>query len=147
MCGMRSNKREKDVMFDEKRRDVWCKTTCRFIENNVSFCWKQRVVLLKTTCHLLVNVGTEEAMVRKCEKKSNTRGRRKGECDTCDSKKSTSLLEGARTHVRKTRKWGAFTHFRRWGEWETLSRFILFENLFFVYFAHFRKQNRGIQKE
>ena len=62
---------------------------------------KQRVVLLKTTCHLLVNVGTEEAMVRKCEKKSNTRGRRKGECDTCDSKKSTSLLEGARTYVRR----------------------------------------------
>ena len=77
MCGMRSNKREKDVMFDEKRR----------------------VVLLKTTCRLLVNVGTEEVMVRKCEKKSNTRGRRKGECDTCDSKKSTSLLEGARTHT------------------------------------------------
>ena len=77
MCGMRSNKREKDVMFDEKRR----------------------VVLLKTTCRLLVNVGTEEVMVRKCEKKSNTRGRRKGECDTCDSKKSTSLLEGARTHA------------------------------------------------
>ena len=76
MCGMRSNKREKDVMFDVKRR----------------------VVLLKTTCRLLVNVGTEEAMVRKCEKKSNTRGRRKGECDTCDSKKSTSLLEGA--HAR-----------------------------------------------
>ena len=44
MCGMRSNKREKDVMFDEKRRDVWCKTTCRFVENNVSFCWKQRVI-------------------------------------------------------------------------------------------------------
>ena len=74
---MRSNKREKDVMFDEK----------------------QRVVLLKTTYRLLVNVGMEEAMVRKCEKKSNTRGRRKGECDTCDSKKSTSLLEGARTRM------------------------------------------------
>ena len=83
------------------------------MKNDVSFDAKRRVVLLKTTCRLLVNVGTEEVMVRKCEKKSNTRGRRKGECDTCDSKKSTSLLEGARTHVRKTRKWGAFAHFRR----------------------------------
>ena len=37
MCGMRSNKREKDVMFDEKQRIVLLKTTCRFVENNVSF--------------------------------------------------------------------------------------------------------------
>ena len=56
------------------------------MKNDVSFDAKRRVVLLKTTCRLLVNVGTEEVMVRKCEKKSNTRGRRKGECDTCDSK-------------------------------------------------------------
>ena len=69
------------------------------MRNDVMFDEKRRVVLLKTTCRLLVNVGTEEVMVRKCEKKSNTRGRRKGECDTCDSKKSTSLLEGARTHT------------------------------------------------
>ncbi len=68
------------------------------MKNDVSFDEKQRVVLLKTTCRLLVNVGTEVAVGRKCEKKSNTRGRRKGECDTCDSKKSTSLLEGA--HAR-----------------------------------------------
>ena len=34
---MDSNKREKDVMFDEKRRVVLMKTTCRFNENNVSF--------------------------------------------------------------------------------------------------------------
>ena len=38
MCGMRSNKREKDVMFDVKRRVVLLKTTYRFVENNVSFC-------------------------------------------------------------------------------------------------------------
>ena len=37
MCGMRSNKREKDVMFDVKRRVVLLKTTYRFVENNVSF--------------------------------------------------------------------------------------------------------------
>ena len=37
MRDMGSNKREKDVMFDEKRRVVLLKTTCRFIENNVSF--------------------------------------------------------------------------------------------------------------
>ena len=79
MCSMRSNKREKDVMFDEKRR----------------------VVLLKTTCRLLVNVGTEVAVGRKCEKKSNTRGRRKGECDTCDSKNQHRCWkEGVRTHAR-----------------------------------------------
>ena len=45
MRDMDSNKREKDVMFDEKRRVVLMKTTCRFNENNVSFCWKQRIVL------------------------------------------------------------------------------------------------------
>ena len=37
MRDMGSNKREKDVMFDEKRRVVLLKTTYRFIENNVSF--------------------------------------------------------------------------------------------------------------
>ncbi len=37
MRDMDSNKREKDVMFDEKRRVVLLKTTCRFIGNNVSF--------------------------------------------------------------------------------------------------------------
>ena len=56
------------------------------MKNDVSFDAKRRVVLLKTTCRLLVNVGTEVVVGRKCEKKSNTRGRRKGECDTCDSK-------------------------------------------------------------
>ena len=45
MRDMGSNKREKDVMFDEK----------------------QRVVLLKTTCRLWGNVGTEEMKGRKCE--------------------------------------------------------------------------------
>ena len=44
MRDMGSNKREKDVMFDEKRRVVLLKTTYRFIENNVSFDEKQRVV-------------------------------------------------------------------------------------------------------
>ena len=37
MRDMGSNKREKDVMFDEKRRVVLLKITCRFVENNVSF--------------------------------------------------------------------------------------------------------------
>ncbi len=34
---MGSNKREKDVMFEEKRRVILWKITCRFVENNVSF--------------------------------------------------------------------------------------------------------------
>ena len=37
MRDMDSNKREKDVMFDEKQRVVLLKTTYRFVENNVSF--------------------------------------------------------------------------------------------------------------
>ena len=44
MRDMGSNKREKDVMFDEKQRVVLWKTTCHFVENDVSFCGKQRVV-------------------------------------------------------------------------------------------------------
>ena len=44
MRDMGSNKREKDVRFEEKRRVVLMKTTYRFIENNVSFYRKQRVV-------------------------------------------------------------------------------------------------------
>ena len=27
-------------------------------------------------------------------------------CDTCDSKKTTSLLEGAHAHTRMRREWG-----------------------------------------
>ena len=38
MRDLGSNKREKDVRFEEKRRVVLMKTTCRFNENNVSFC-------------------------------------------------------------------------------------------------------------
>jgi len=37
MRDLGSNKREKDVRFEEKRRVVLLKTTYRFIENNVSF--------------------------------------------------------------------------------------------------------------
>ena len=74
-----------NVSFDEKQRVVLLKTTCRFVENNVSFVGQCR---------------NGSSSGEKCEKKSNTRGRRKGECDTCDSKKSTSLLEGARARVR-----------------------------------------------
>ena len=37
MRDLGSNKREKDVRFEEKRRVVLMKTTCRFVENNVSF--------------------------------------------------------------------------------------------------------------
>lgn len=41
---MGSNKRGKDVMFEEKQRVILWKTTCRFVENNVSFYRKQCVV-------------------------------------------------------------------------------------------------------
>ena len=37
MRDLGSNKREKDVMFEEKQRVILWKTTCRFVENNVSF--------------------------------------------------------------------------------------------------------------
>ena len=87
MRDMGSNKREKDVRFEEKRRVVLMKTTYRFIENNVSFYRKQRVVC-------------ESMSERKKWWGESAKGGKKkgGECDTCDSKKSTSLLEGA--HAR-----------------------------------------------
>ena len=91
MRDMGSNKREKDVMFDEKQRVVLWKTTCHFVENDVSFCGKQRVVC-----------GARSER-KKWWGESAKGGKRKGgereeSCDTCDSKKSTSLLEGA--HAR-----------------------------------------------
>ena len=42
-------------MFQVKRRLVFHKTTCRFLQNNVSFFTKQRIVFLKTTCRFLQN--------------------------------------------------------------------------------------------
>ena len=87
MRDLGSNKREKDVRFEEKRRVVLLKTTYRFIENNVSF------------VGLCLNGRNDGKKVRREVRKREEKWRRNGgECDTCDSKKSTSLLEGA--HAR-----------------------------------------------
>ena len=57
------------------------------MKNNVSFYRKQRVV-----CGSMSEGKKVRREVRKMEEKWRKNG---GECDTCDRKKSTSLLEGA----------------------------------------------------
>ena len=108
MRDMGSNKREKDVMFEEKRRDVWWKTTCRLMKNNVSFYRKQRVVC-----------GSMSER-KKWREESAKGGKKKGgemeESVTLVTAKNQHCCWKARTRARKTRMCGEFVHFWRRGD-------------------------------
>ena len=105
MCGMRSNKREKDVMFDVKRRVVWWKTTCRFVENNVSFCWKQRIVCW--------SMSERKKRWWESARRSPIQEDEERENVTLVTAKNQHRCWKARTRVRKTRMCGGFIRFRR----------------------------------
>ena len=102
MRDLGSNKREKDVRFEEKRRVVLMKTTCRFVENNVSFCWKQRVV-----CGAM-------SERKKWREESAKGGKKKGgemeESVTLVTAKNQHRCWKAHTRARMTREWGERLH-------------------------------------
>ena len=86
-----STYQENKHSFHTKRRVVLWKVTCCFTSNNVSF-WKSDVLFLFERCVVLLVV-----------KHLGWRGKKGGRsacCDTCDSKKSKTLLGCARVYTR-----------------------------------------------
>lgn len=86
-----STHQENKHSFHIKRRVVLWKVTCHFTSNNVSF-WKSDVLFLferRVVLLVVKHLGWR-----------GKKGARSASCDTCDSKKSKTLVGCARVYTR-----------------------------------------------